>query len=726
MAVGATQQEDALAWRRPALAPGRALAWARTSTLPLLLLVLALYLTPRLADLNREVTADEPLWLGRSANFYEALAHGDFSQTYQAVHPGVTTMWAGTLGFIAVFRDYPWVYPRQFEPSRDSDLLMRTLGHDPLAVLVACRIAKILLESACFAAAFLLARRVFGVVAALVGAMLTAADPFLIAHDRLLHIDGLFAITAFASLLALLAAVEAPARIDRRLVALAGFFAALAWLTRVTGGALVVFTLFVLAADAWRRAASAAPRWRSAARRVIVPALVWGGTATVVTFALWPALWADPIGCLRRMVAYSLAAAADGHEYGIFFAGKTYMGDPGFLYYPVALVWRATPVVLLGAGLALLMLLPRVRVAFPREWRRPAAITVLFVLMWLALMSDGAKKFDRYVLTVFPALDLLAALGFVALARWALGRRRRLVRLAPSLALGAALLVQTLSAALSAPYYLTYFNPALGGTTAASRELLLGWGEGLDKAADFILRQPDGATATVRASMVRGSWAMFFPATVSARGNGFASRMSSVLDWYDTDYFINYVSQWQRDTDPDRLSEHLANYQPLYTVRLKNQDFVRVYDLRTIPPPAFIADQQPCAFDFDDQVRLVAYRDLGASFHGLRQGGLRRQLQLLFTTQPGAQATYTVDVTLLPLAIVGSEQTLMASTELTPAAGQGMLSAAQVGLPLPSGKTWADYYVIVTIHDATTGQAIPGTNLLDHRTTNGVVLPKCA
>jgi hypothetical protein len=345
--------------------------------------------------------------------------------------------------------------------------------------------------------------------------------------------------------------------------------------------------------------------------------------------------------------------------------------------------------------------------------------------MWLLLMSDGAKKFDRYVLTDFPALELLAAAGFVGLAHWANGRRGSVVRRLPAVALSLALLSQVIGAGLSAPYYLTYFNPALGGTTGASRDLLLGWGEGLDQAADFILRQPDGATATVRSSMMRGSWAMFFPATVSARGNGFTARMQSVLDWSDTDYYISYVSQWQRQTSADQITTYLGRFPPVHTIRLKNQEFVKIYDLRTIPPPPWVTDGQECAFRFGDQVELVAYRDLGASFHGLRRGQDERQLQLFFITEPAAKPAYTVDVTVLSPVIIGPGEALTAQTRLEPAAGGNMLSAAQVGLPLPPAKTFADYKVFITLRDSA-GQAIPATHLLTGRVASGVLLPACS
>src|SRR6266496_498337 len=68
-------------------------------------LILAI-LIPRLLDLNSFVTTDERLWLERSGKFYWALAHHDFAATFQKSHPGVTVMWAGLVGYRAVFPNY--------------------------------------------------------------------------------------------------------------------------------------------------------------------------------------------------------------------------------------------------------------------------------------------------------------------------------------------------------------------------------------------------------------------------------------------------------------------------------------------------------------------------------------------------------------------------------------------------------------------------------------------
>jgi hypothetical protein len=61
---------------------------------------------PRLLALDSFVTTDERLWLERSGRFYYALAHHDFAATFQKSHPGVTVMWAGLTGYMAVYPRY--------------------------------------------------------------------------------------------------------------------------------------------------------------------------------------------------------------------------------------------------------------------------------------------------------------------------------------------------------------------------------------------------------------------------------------------------------------------------------------------------------------------------------------------------------------------------------------------------------------------------------------------
>ena len=63
---------------------------------PCVLFLLALL--PRITSLNAFVTWDEPVWVFRSIKFATALSQRDWTGTFLTGHPGVTTMWAGSLG----------------------------------------------------------------------------------------------------------------------------------------------------------------------------------------------------------------------------------------------------------------------------------------------------------------------------------------------------------------------------------------------------------------------------------------------------------------------------------------------------------------------------------------------------------------------------------------------------------------------------------------------------
>ena len=147
---------------------------------------------------------------------------------------------------------------------------------------------------------------------------------------------------------------------------------------------------------------------------------------------------------------------------------------------------------------------------------------VVFALGFGAAMTIAAKGFDRYLLPIFPILDLLAGVGLWRLATVALALSRtvdRFVarglvpRLYPSCASGGRpprydrplhrcgiaghrRRVAGWSVVSAWPYELTYANPLVGGNPAAHRTIASGWGEGLDQAAALSERPlgPPGAS----------------------------------------------------------------------------------------------------------------------------------------------------------------------------------------------------------------------------------------
>ncbi|HEU0114099.1 MAG TPA: hypothetical protein VFQ80_05460, partial [Thermomicrobiales bacterium] len=157
-------------------------ALQRAAPLLVLLVAALVYAWPRTLDLDRIVTVDEPVFLGMSANFFDALAHGQFAQTDQFLYPAVPIMWAGAAGFLAELPNYPRDHPAQIAPPLDYvlttvDRPIRAVGGDPLAVLIAARTAKIALQALIFVIALWLLYRLFGFAVAAVSAAFISSDP---------------------------------------------------------------------------------------------------------------------------------------------------------------------------------------------------------------------------------------------------------------------------------------------------------------------------------------------------------------------------------------------------------------------------------------------------------------------------------------------------------------------------------------------------------------------
>ena len=662
--------------------------------------LLAIYLGPRLHAIDRMLNTDEVDWLGGAANVYTGVAHGDLGATYQLPHPGATTLWAGVIAYVIRVPDYPARHPGPLGSIHGVHTELRALGVDPMDMLVTARIVKLVFQAVLFLVAAWLLLRLFGRWVAATALLLVAFDPFLIGNDRFLHIDGLVAIASFAAVLAIAGAQRR--RDHRWLWALAGALSAVAWLTRFTAGVLGVVAVAAILIPPLlllvRRRSSGGEAWRT----VRAPLVAYLGSSVVATFALWPALLVDPVGVLTRMWAYVSTAATVGHELPMFYNGAIVSGDPGWGYYPDAILWRITPVVVLGVATLIVGAAARRRAFLPPGVWQPVAIVVAFAVLYGVLMDAGAKKFDRYILPVFPVLDLLAALGIVGAARlvWRARWRRSRVPARPrrAVAIGAVaviLLAQVGAAWSDRAYGFDYYNPLRGGTAGAQGHMQLGWGEGLDQAAAFILAQPDGATATVRSANNQVTLGYFMPPTATVLNSGLRDDAAGLIAWADTDYYVSYLPQWERDLNPV-IQQQAARFPPLDTVTIDGVDFAHVYDLRTIPPPPEMVAALPCRWVFGDRATLLTYRDQSVKAH--HDDPNRRQLSLYFQAVTDLPADTPVRVRLVPR---DDEQLTPITTygTLQPAASDGLLSTVDVDFTLPTGRTTGSYRLEVSVAD---------------------------
>jgi hypothetical protein len=549
-----------------------------------LVILLVAFALPRGLALDRVVTPDEVNWLTTSSNFYVALRQGDFAKTYQLEHPGVTTLWAGAAGFLWRYPEYIDEGPGQVIYSQQEvGLILRSLGHEPLDLIIASRMFIVLTIIVVLAAAFLLAVPLMGFWPAVIGFLLIALDPFHIAHSRILHQDGMA--SSFV-LLALLAFLNFLYRGEHKQnLILSGAAAGLAWLTKSPMLFLIPFMGLLILIELEKKRRLAGWLERESLRWAVQALIVWGGVGLAVFVLLWPAMWVDPIYALRRVGGGMLSYAVHGHtEAPLFFDGRVYTGDPGAHFYPITFLWRTTPVVLIGLVLAALaLIIPQARLFVPKH-RGPLGMLLLFALLFTVFMTAGAKKFDRYLLPIYLPLDRVAGVGWVAVVTWLRqGQPQWWAQMtAPAILLAA----QAAVTASSFPYYFSYYNPLVGGTTRAPEVMMVGWGEGLDQAARFLNNKSENDPPQVMLGLWSGTFSYFYNGTIL--WSDFAPGETTIQDWQDSDYAIIYINQWQRERLPQELVDYLMQKEPALVVRLQELDYAYVYDLNSIPPPDYM------------------------------------------------------------------------------------------------------------------------------------------
>ena len=680
--------------QRITLAGSERLGWL--VNLALAVLLLALLLIPRLRDLDALVTPDEPLWVARSANFYQALASGDFEQTYQAAHPGVVTMWLGTLAYWLTDPDLP---DRMGGQIGNSEVRSRVIpaGELPIGTLTELRTAMVVANALLVIATFLCLVPIVGRWTALLAAAFLGLDPMQIGFSRLLHQDGL---SANLLILALVAYVWRLQTGSRTGLALAGIAAGLAVLTRSVNGVLIPLLGLLTIIDLLASARAEPPRAR-AIKRHATSLLVCGVIALVTVFALWPALWIAPISTIDKLISGGSDLAAAPHQRQVLFRGQIITGDPGRAYYPIVLAYRMTPLALLGVGLAGIALLAR-SAADDLINHRLVLSLAGFAATYLAILTLAVKKLDRYVLPSLAALDLVAALGATAATGWLArrlatsGRGKAMIAVAAS---GLLLLAgQAVPAIGSAPYYLTYVSPVMGGTDDARGEISLGWGEGGKAAADALRDQPRIGPANA----VGGLWPQTIDYYLRYELGGATYELDSTgaERFLDGQYLIVTEPEIQRQFYPPSMIAWFETQEPVMTVRDDGRVYARVFDIANIalPEPYYHADAPIYTWG---EARLVA-----ATFRDQIEPGMDLRVRLTFETT-GEPFYYWIHAKVVDgdgVEVGSTSKRLRAET-----AENGMLRSV-FDIVLPDSLPLGDYTVRMSIRDRETGEQVTGVH----------------
>lgn len=653
-------------------------------TLATYILVALVALVPRLFDLGSFVTHDEvEFWLTRSETFLVALQTGDYAATAISTHPGVTTMWLGSIGIglRRALRAWHIVEEVQF----------------PL-LLALMRLPVVLTHVVGILVGYAMLRRMFSAGIALFAALLWATDPFVIGYSRLLHVDALAG--TFMTLSILAACLYWNHTRHTRWLVLSAACAGLALLSKSPSLLLVPFvgTLALVGTMQASHHTSLVSRLRTS----VLDMLIWGAVCALTIVLVWPAVWADPVRVYDLLRIGVEVEGSNPHMTGNFFLGHEDPA-PGPLFYPVALVLRTTPWSLVG-----LLLLPLAIWRNPgyqqpadndgetttRHQIRTLVVLAMFVVLFTAAMSIFPKKFNRYLVPVFPSLDILAAVGLAWVGTYMQESLRSLRSLwfnyaftprLKQLAATVILLAGCINAAWIHPYAITYFNQVFGGPPAGARTFSIGWGEGFDQVAAWLNQQLD-ITGVVTAAIMVNALNPYLRHGAQAT----TPRGETLPD--SAGYVVVYVYQAQGTVFPP-FDDYYAHKTPLHTITIHGIEYAWIYQ---VPPP--VAHARPA--DFGSAIHLRGF-DVQAE----PQRGSPLVCKLFWQTNAPPTADYW-----LFAHVVGEDGQRYSQVDMpynTSTWQPHRFTTTELQLPIPADLPLGTYHILLGMYDPVNNMRLP-------------------
>ena len=524
-----------------------------------LILLISLILLPRILPFPRSFLTYDELKIGvQISQMTQALFVGDWPGTANSPYPAVTLAWLEAIQ-VGLAQLVPGLSPALLQFPADID-------HYAFAALPRWRLTLAVFNTLIILILFWLLQRLYDKFVAITAVILMALDPFLLTESRTFRTEGL---TTGLMMLSAVTVIFYAKKRERRWLVVSGILAGLATLTRISAVFMFPFAgLVLLTWPILSGRAKIGPLLKQTTVDVFLWSLMMGGTFLV----LWPALWSDPLNALNTLQEYLRPAVVEANRVwkkGVFFQGRRLADvDPGLQFYAWALAYRTTP--LIGAGLlaavvsGLATLVEKVKQI--RVERRSALsilavissptgplfsarqITTLLILAFIIFYVIGLNltviKIDRYLVAVFPALAILAAVGFQAVAERlsSLTKQKMMVQ-------GSVWAVVLLAGAgLSLPhhpYYYTYWNPLLGGGKTAVEALPAMGRQGTDVLVDYLNALPNAKDIRLAGTGLDLDFVQECPQV-------FSGTCLWYPDFLKSDYFLMSIYSAQNDI-------HLAN-----------------------------------------------------------------------------------------------------------------------------------------------------------------------
>ena len=104
---------------------------------------------------------------------------------------------------------------------------------------------------------------------------------------------------------------------------------------------------------------------------------------------------------------------------------------------------------------------------------------------------------------------------------------------------------------------------------------------GLDAAAGWLNQQPNANHLSVAA------WYGDGPLSYFLQSEQPILSLWSPEFWFDADYVVFYINQWQRKIPSSEVIDYFANQTPAHVVRANGLELVRIYAVNKTSPPEF-------------------------------------------------------------------------------------------------------------------------------------------
>jgi hypothetical protein len=355
----------------------------------------------------------------------------------------------------------------------------------------------------------------------------------------------------------------------------------------------------------------------------------------------------------------------------------------------VALALRLTPWALLG-----LLLLLRRRVWALVYAHADLVALACFIVMFIAALSLSPKKFNRYLIPAFPAIDILAAVGLTTIldfrlqiADWEIRKSKigypQWVNLKSKILIGLIASLALANAAWWHPYGIAYYDPLLGAQAGAST-FLTGWGEGLDQVAVWLNQQPD-ITGVVTASTSTVTLRPYLRHGVQAD-----TPEGALPD--HAGYVVVYIRHAQQGGLWPPFDQFYQHATPLQTIQIHGIEYARIYQ---VPPP--VEQLRPAAFG----TTISLY---GFDLEGIVQRGESFALKLTWEALQRPSDDYTLFAHLIG---PDGQRYAQADVPYTTSGWQpGRFVTTELPLDLPKDAPGGTYHLFIGLYDPDSGQRL--------------------